>query len=88
MNNIDTLKIHDIKPGDLVRSIVTSQVHKVVTVNTYWGTFSAVGPRGRHRNYTINPRGSQSWVKLTPAQKADHLLELETLGTTVYWRED
>jgi hypothetical protein len=88
ISNIDALKISDLKPGDFIRSVVASKVHKVTKVNAFWGSFTAIGPGGRSRNYTINPGGSKAFVKLSPVEKADFILQLENAGITSYWRED
>jgi hypothetical protein len=83
----DTLRIEDLKVGDYVRSIYTGKTFKVKDIDIYWGHFQVTGIDGKTKNIRVNRGKSQTYVKLTPEEKADYLLKLETCGVTDYWLE-
>ncbi len=70
----------ELKPGDYVISKYNSEFYKVKDVDKYWGWFTV------HENKRVY-RFSDSWIKATKEQIADHYLAMATAGKDDSWRE-
>ncbi len=70
----------DLTPGDYVISKHNGEYYKVKDIDTYWGWFTVYE---NNKTYRL----SDSWIKATKEQIADHYLAMATAGKDDSWRE-